>query len=76
MPEEHYRMPEQSAPVLEEVDVVVAGGGFPGVCAAIAASRAGAKVAIVERDGMLGARPRRSTLLAWTGSWTTRARSS
>lgn len=42
------------APVLARYDVVVVGGGFPGVCAGVAASRAGARVAIVERDGTLG----------------------
>ncbi len=37
-----------------QYDVVVAGGGLPGVCAAVAASRAGADVALIERDGNLG----------------------
>jgi len=54
MQEESYRMPERSVRVLERVDVVVAGGGFPGVCAAVGGARAGARVALVERDGMLG----------------------
>jgi len=49
-----YRMPAQDVPVVLDVDVVVAGGGFPGVCAAVGAARAGAKVAVVERDGLLG----------------------
>ena len=44
----------QEVPVILDVDVVVVGGGFAGVCAAVAAARAGAKVAIVERDGLLG----------------------
>jgi glycine/D-amino acid oxidase-like deaminating enzyme len=39
---------------LGRYDVVVAGGGFPGVCAAVAAARAGARVALLERDGTLG----------------------
>lgn len=54
MQERCYTMPERAAPVWGEVDVVVAGGGFPGVCAAVGAARAGAKVVLVERDGMLG----------------------
>jgi len=40
--------------VLAEADVVVVGGGFGGVCAAAGAARAGASVALVERDGILG----------------------
>ena len=49
-----YRLAEREAPILLDVDLVVAGGGFAGVCAAVAAARLGAKVAIVERDGLLG----------------------
>lgn len=49
-----YRTTPCDAPIVLDVDVVVAGGGFPGVCAAVAAARAGAKVATLERDGLLG----------------------
>ena len=41
-------------PVLLETDVLVVGGGAAGVCAAVSAARAGAKVAIVERWPILG----------------------
>jgi 2-polyprenyl-6-methoxyphenol hydroxylase-like FAD-dependent oxidoreductase len=41
-------------PVLFETDVLVVGGGAAGTCAAVAAARAGAKVAIVERWPILG----------------------
>jgi hypothetical protein len=41
-------------PVLGEYDVLVAGGGASGLVAAVAAARAGAKVALVERAGALG----------------------
>ena len=41
-------------PVKGAFDVLVVGGGFPGVCAALAAARAGVKAAIVERDGNVG----------------------
>ncbi len=37
-----------------EYDVIVAGGGFGGVCAAVAAGRAGLKVLLVEKYGFLG----------------------
>ena len=35
-------------------DVVICGGGMPGVCAAIAAARHGAKVALLEKRSVLG----------------------
>ena len=35
-------------------DVVVAGSGPAGICAAVAAAREGAKVALVERYGVVG----------------------
>ena len=54
MQEESYTLPAREAPVLCNVDAVIAGGGFTGVCAAIAAARAGASTVLIERDGMLG----------------------
>ena len=41
-------------PIFHETDVVVVGGGAAGFAAAIAAARAGSKVALVERYGSLG----------------------
>ena len=35
-------------------DVIVAGAGPAGICAAVAAARSGAKVALVERYGVVG----------------------
>ncbi len=46
--------PGRDLPVFSQVDVLVVGGGSAGVAAAVAAGRAGARVALVERYGSLG----------------------
>lgn len=46
--------PAREVPVFHTADVVVVGGGSAGFAAAVAASRAGAKVAMIERYGSLG----------------------
>lgn len=46
--------PAHKLPIFHKCDVVVVGGGPAGFSAAIAASRTGAKVALVERYGSLG----------------------
>lgn len=51
--------PRRELPVLHQTDVLVVGGGSAGVCAAIAARRAGANVTLVERYGHFGG--------LWTG---------
>jgi ribulose 1,5-bisphosphate synthetase/thiazole synthase len=51
--------PQRELPVLHTTDVLVIGGGSAGVCAAIAAKRAGADVCLVERYGHFGG--------LWTG---------
>jgi ribulose 1,5-bisphosphate synthetase/thiazole synthase len=51
--------PQRELPVLHTTDVLVVGGGSAGVCAAIAAKRAGAEVCLVERYGHFGG--------LWTG---------
>lgn len=45
---------QQNIPVVTGVDVLVVGGGPAGIAAAIAAARAGARTALVERYGFLG----------------------
>ena len=46
--------PAREVPVLSETDVIVAGGGVGGVCAAVAAARAGTRVLLVERHSYPG----------------------
>ncbi|MBT3359183.1 MAG: FAD-dependent oxidoreductase [Rhodospirillales bacterium] len=46
--------PERKTPVVNDVDVLVCGGGFAGVAAAVAAARNGASVMLIERYGFLG----------------------
>jgi len=45
---------ERKTPVKQKADIIVAGGGVAGVSAAIAASRMGASVLLIERYGQLG----------------------
>lgn len=46
--------PSREIPVIDEVDVLVVGGGPAGIAAAVAAARAGARTTLVERYGCLG----------------------
>ena len=41
-------------PVSDHYQVIVAGGGPAGICAAVAAARQGSRTALVERYGVLG----------------------
>jgi hypothetical protein len=47
-------VPAAQLPVLDEVDVLVVGGGPAGVCAAFAAARMGAKTMLIEQFNCLG----------------------
>lgn len=49
-----FKEPARDIPVIADVDVLVAGGGPAGVCAAVGAARAGARTFLVERHGFLG----------------------
>ncbi len=46
--------PERRTPVVADVELLVCGGGFAGVAAAVCAAQAGAKVLLLERYGFLG----------------------
>lgn len=50
----NYIIENTKIPVYDECDVLVAGGGIAGISAALAASRQGAKVILLEREYMLG----------------------
>ncbi|MDB5084625.1 MAG: dependent oxidoreductase [Bacilli bacterium] len=47
-------MPEESIPVIKQIDVVVVGGGPAGIAASMAAARNGAKTLLIEQRGYLG----------------------
>jgi hypothetical protein len=53
-PNDAISEPSRQTPVFEDADVVVCGGGPAGVGAAVAASRRGARVALVENQTCLG----------------------
>lgn len=48
------REPERQIPVVAETDLLVCGGGFAGVAAAVSAARMGARVLLLEKYGFLG----------------------
>jgi hypothetical protein len=52
--EPRIKEPEREIPVLMSVDVAVVGGGPAGIAAAVGASRAGAKTALIEKYGCFG----------------------
>ena len=64
----HVREEAREVPVLDEVDVLVAGGGISGCTAALAAARAGAKTVLLERNGCLGG-VATATLMASIGNF-------
>jgi hypothetical protein len=49
-----FEEPARVVPLIGECDVLVAGGGPAGVCAALAAARLGAKTSLIETHGCLG----------------------
>ncbi len=63
-----YLQPEKTLPVVNEVDVLVVGGGPAGVGAAIAAARNGANTLLIEHFNCLGGIATSGLMSHWTGS--------
>lgn len=57
--------PAREIPVINEVDIVVVGGGCTGVFAAIRAARLGAKVAIIEASNAFGGAATNAFVCVW-----------
>jgi ribulose 1,5-bisphosphate synthetase/thiazole synthase len=63
--------PQKNLTVVHKTDVLVAGAGPAGVCAAIAAARAGARVTLVERYGYFGGLWTGGLVVLVLGHWVT-----
>jgi hypothetical protein len=46
--------PERQTPVVADIDILICGGGFAGVAAAVSAAKNGIKSLLLEKDGFLG----------------------
>ena len=46
--------PERKTPIVSDVDLLVCGGGFAGVAAAVSPARNGLKPLLLEKNGFLG----------------------
>ena len=68
MAQRHIEEPARRTPLVDDYQVVVAGGGTAGVIAAIAAARNGARTLLVERGGFLGGHIA-SQLLEHSAGW-------
>ena len=59
------REPARDIPVIENVDIVVVGGGCTGVFAAVRAARLGLKVAIIEKSNCFGGVATNGLVCVW-----------
>lgn len=64
---ESIREPARDVPVMDNVDVLVVGGGPAGVSAAIASARNGAKTLLIEQFGDVGGVSTVGLMSHWTG---------
>lgn len=65
-----YHEPERDLPVAGEYDVIVAGSGPAGACAAIMAGRLGARVLLLEWNNAVGGMSTSGLMSHWTGTVT------
>ncbi len=63
-------LPERTAQLISETDVLVVGGGPSGIAAALGAAEAGAKVVLAERYGFLGGNATAGLVLTWASYYT------
>ncbi|NMB12085.1 MAG: FAD-dependent oxidoreductase [Firmicutes bacterium] len=63
-----YQEPARKIPIIEEVDVLIVGGGPAGFSAAINSARVGAKTMLVELAGQVGGMATTGLMSHWTGA--------
>ena len=63
-----YHEPPRETPIIDQVDVLVLGGGPAGFGAALYAAREGAKTLLVEQEGELGGVATTGLMSHWTGN--------
>ena len=63
-------LPQRTATLAPETDVLVVGGGPAGIGAALGAAEAGAKVVLAERYGFLGGNSTAGLVLTWASYYT------
>ncbi len=63
-------LPQRTATLAPETDVLVVGGGPSGIGAALGAAEAGAKVVLAERYGFLGGNSTAGLVLTWASYYT------
>ncbi|OJU13242.1 MAG: pyridine nucleotide-disulfide oxidoreductase [Clostridiales bacterium 43-6] len=64
----YFNETEKQIPIVDDFDVVVAGGGPAGVGAAISAARNGARTLIIEQAGDIGGVATTGLMSHWTGN--------
>lgn len=64
----YYREPARDIPIIQEVDVLVVGGGPAGFSASINAARLGAKTMLIELAGQVGGVATTGLMSHWTGA--------